>query len=106
MNALSLRIKYKSETGFAPTYGRIKGEQRGSCNYQGGLTHEYAVWMQSLQRGDEWKQHKYQRSTGHHATYYKNGLVFFTKEYKQWLEDEFCRYQTWLEYHNMSYRWD
>jgi len=111
MTPLDLRIKYKFETGKIPTYGRDYDYAKVNIspllyNYKGALTYEYAEWIQSLQRGDEWKQNKYQRSTGNKPTYYKNRLVFFTKDYKEWLEDEFCHYQTWLEQHNMTYRWD
>jgi hypothetical protein len=107
MTPLDLRIKYRFETGYSPTFGKDSisryNNHTNSYNYKGGLTPEYAEWIQSLQRGDEWKQEKYHKSTGHLATYYQKGWLKYTKDYKEWLENEFCHHQTWLEKHNMSY---
>ena len=43
MTALELRMKYKADTGYAPTYGNYAG----NCDYKGGLKHEYAVWLEN-----------------------------------------------------------
>jgi len=84
MNALDLRIKYKSQTGFHPTYGN-------GYNYQGTLTKHYVKW---LENNDKSFRDEYKRNTGNDATWEKyvkghNGLyeTIYTKEYKEWLEE-------------------
>ena len=103
MTPIDVRIKYKSETGFAPTYGRYKlthGNTQGGCNYKGGLTQEYAEWLESKGaqgkhfRGPEWKRWRYLKNTSNHTTYYKNDIIQYTKGYKEWMEEEYCKANT------------
>jgi len=101
MTPIDLRLKYKSETGYAPTYGRFE-DSWDTCNYKGALTHEYVEWIENKEmcecnfhrRTPDWKRKKYLKNTGHHAIYYKNGMLHYYKEYREWAEEEYCRANT------------
>jgi hypothetical protein len=95
MTILDLRIKYKSEMGLAPTYGRYGEDDQlqllpfhvDSCNYKGGLTHEYAEWLER----NAIKRKIYQRDTAEYGTYKdRRGITRYTHEYKNWLEERLC----------------
>ena len=94
MTQIDLRIKYKSETGMAPTYGRYGEDDQlqlipfisvSSCNYQSnrGLTHEYAEWLER----DVRKRNAFKRDIAEYGTYYdKYRKLRYTREYKDWME--------------------
>jgi len=96
MTQLDLRIKYKSETGFAPTYGRYGEDDQlqlipylsfSSCNYKGNLTHEYTEWLENLKMSNP--RDKYKNSTGENGIYYnQHGKLIYAYDYKNWLENE------------------
>ena len=91
MTALELRMKYKADTGYAPTYGNYAG----NCDYKGGLKHEYAVW---LENGSSKKRESYKRSTGNSPIYYDhNKDLHYFREYKGWLEERRLEVETILE---------
>jgi len=100
MTELECRMKYKSETGENPTYGRYEGDanlSRGAtmCNYEGGLTPEYAMWLENRQN-DLWIEEKYQHDTSFEATYMNThkwgpSKKVYTKGYKEWLEKRECQ---------------
>jgi hypothetical protein len=100
MRPIEARIKYKFDTGCFPTYGA--DPETGYCNYRGGLTHYYAEWLENRGRGvpsihtrmSYHRRMKYLKNTGNHATYYKREMLYYTKEYKEWLEEEYCRVNT------------
>lgn len=96
MTSIDLRIKYKSETGYSPTYGKdIWGH-----TYQGGLTHQYAEWLEGhlSKQVNTRKRDYYLKGTGMHGTYYdKNRIMRYTKHYKEWLEERACQAYTVLE---------
>ena len=106
MTQLDLRLKYKSETGFAPTYGRYGEDDQlqlfpfisvASCNYQSnrGLTHEYAEW---LERHTPKKRMIFKRLTGNDASWHdKHHKLRYTREYKDWLEERLCEVYIILE---------
>lgn len=101
MTSIDLRIRYKSETGFAPTYGKYGEDDQlqlfpfisvQSCNYQGGIMRDYAIWLE----GKFWKykREKYYKTFGAHPVYKdKKGETQFTRNYKEWLEEERCKFQ-------------
>jgi len=97
MTEFDLRLFYRRETGFPPTYGKTRGHQAG-CNYKGGLTHDYAEWLEEY-RGDNpapmsmiWQRDYFLKETGVHATYYDNDRnLRYTREYKQWMEELLCK---------------
>ncbi|MFA5152806.1 MAG: hypothetical protein WC554_09620 [Clostridia bacterium] len=103
MTALDLRIKYKSETGFALTYGRFGEDDQlqlfpfvsvKSCNYKGGLTHEYAEWLERNAK----KREIYQRNQAETGTYYdKYHKLRYIREYKDWMEERLCEVYTSFE---------
>ena len=98
MTPIDVRIRYKFETGFAPTYG-ISYVQKG-CNYRGGLTTEYAEWLeQGLSKIiNTQKRDYYFKDTGLHGIYYdKDRNIRYTKAYKEWLEERICQAYTVLE---------
>ena len=91
---LDIRLKYRFDTGEAPTYGRTSGQQAGSCNYKGGLTHEYAEWLESHVKASR-SRRLFQMNTGLVATYYdKNRILRYVREYKEWMEEQFCTFQS------------
>ena len=94
MTPIDLRIKYRFETGDSPTYGK---DSYGH-NYKGGLTHEYAEWIETYtgENGTfmsmNWQRYYFIKDTGLHATYYdKHKKLRYRKEYKDWLEQLLCR---------------
>lgn len=94
MTPLELRMFYKADTGFAPTYGRTQEQQAGSCNYKGGLTHEYAEWLEmnhlDMTLSKKFRT-RYQQDKGISGTYYSRYHVLcYTKDYKEWLEEQQC----------------
>jgi len=92
MTPIDLRIKYKSETGFVATYGKDSSKH---YNYKGGLTHEYAEWLED---GFTQRRIFYKFDTGLNATYYKNYFILhYTKGYKEWLERKRCLVLTVIE---------
>jgi len=100
MTPLDLRIFYKSETGEYPTYGKSGGPQF-SGNYKGGLTHEYAQWLEEYQGSDPtftsmtWKRDYFLKETGLQATYYDKSLnLCYTRAYKEWMENLLCKLLT------------
>lgn len=102
MTELDLRIKYRSETGFPPTYGRTGGPQFG-CNYKGALTHKYAEWLEEY-RGPNpepmsmtWQRYSFLKETGLYATYYdRDRNIRYNREYKLWMEELLCNVFTIL----------
>ena len=94
MTQSELRMFYKADTGFAPTYGRTQYPQAGSCNYKGGLTHEYAEWLEMLHLDMRLAvkfRVKYQTENGMSGTYYdKNRILRYIRDYKEWLEEKQC----------------
>jgi len=96
MTELECRMKYKMDTGENPTYGRYprKAMITAVCNYEGGMTPEYAMWLEKKQ-DDIWIEEKFQHDTSFEATYMKdlpNGSVkVYTKLYKEWLESRECQ---------------
>jgi hypothetical protein len=105
MTPIDLRIKYKSATGDYPTYGRYTTNQRGYGaktavgNYQGGLTHDYAEWLEGWPAGNSIRKRDfYLKSIGTNGTYYdKNRILRYTKNYKEWLEERVCQAYTVIE---------
>jgi hypothetical protein len=108
MTELDLRLKYKSETGEYPTYGRCKREFNPKLNstignYKGGLTHEYTEWLEEY-RGPNptsmsmtWQRDYFLKETGLHATYYdKYRNLRYSSEYKLWMERLLCNTLTVL----------
>ena len=105
MTQLDLRIKYKRETGFAPTYGRYGEDDQlqlfpfisvASCNYKSdrGLTHEYAEWLERTCR----KRAIYKSNTAEYGTYYdKHRKLRYTRDYKDWMEERLCESYTSFE---------
>jgi len=99
MRPIEVRIKYKFDTGLSPTYGR--DPETRCCNYRGALTHDYTEWLEHHGRGVESiheristrRRMKYLKDTGNHAIYYRREM-HYTKEYKEWLEEEYCRINT------------
>jgi hypothetical protein len=89
MTPIELRIKFKSETGYPPTYGRTQLEQSRSCNYQGGLTHEYAEWLENDDRFLRDEFHKHYGSIAFIKDNKRN--VRYSKAYKEWLEEKRCK---------------
>ncbi len=94
MTAIELRIKYKSETGLAPTWGRCE-DMDTVCNYKGGLTHEYVEWLENkyvYYSMDIMQIRTAYRKTvkgAARSTYYdKNGYMRYTKGYKEYLEEQ------------------
>lgn len=108
MTKLDLRIKYKSETGFAPTYGRYGEDDQlqlfpfvsvSSCNYQSnsGLTHEYSEWLERSFTKVK-KRDFYQKDRAQNGTYYdKYRKLRYTREYKDWMEERVCNVYTIFE---------
>jgi hypothetical protein len=95
MTPLDLRIKYKFETGYSPTYGKDSQEY---YNYRGALTHFYAIWLEGNSSYASMKRYTYFRETGNHATYYDYyRYIHYTKEYKEWLEEAKCETYSILE---------
>ena len=95
MTAIDLRIKYKSETGEYPTYGRYTTNEHGYKsgaktaigNYQGGLTHEYAEWLECYAK----KTEVYRMDVAEYGTYKdKRRITRYTSAYKEWLENLLC----------------
>jgi hypothetical protein len=81
MTTLDVRMKYRFDTGLSPTYGM----DAMGYNYKGGLTHEYAEW---LERGNTRKRERFHCDTGLLPTYYdKNGILRYIKQYKEWMEE-------------------
>jgi hypothetical protein len=105
MTSFDLRLFYRRETGYAPTWGRTKGLQSGP-NYKGAMTHEYAVWLEEY-AGEHtgmftmtWQRYYYFKETGKQATYYDNYRnLRYNREYKLWMEDLLCKVLTGLDYH-------
>lgn len=94
MTPLELRIKFKSETGFAPTTGRTHEQQVGSCNYREYLTQEYIGWLESdhidIKMGNKYRE-KYFKETGKQAISYDNKRnICYINEYDEWLEEKIC----------------
>jgi len=89
MTPLDLRIRYKSETGEYPTYGKSGGPQF-SGNYKGGLTQEYAEWLEAHNLFGDIST--FSKDTGLQPVYYDNHRNFhYTKAYKEWLEECACK---------------
>jgi len=102
MTELDLRLKYKSETGYAPTYGKTGGPQFG-CNYKGGLTHKYAEWLEEYRGSNPtpmsmtWQRDYFLKETGTCATYYdRKRNIHYIYEYKLWMERLLCKVLTGL----------
>ncbi|MCK9446507.1 hypothetical protein M0Q50_06510 [bacterium] len=99
---LDLRIKYKLDTGYAPTYGRVtyygkKSKFEHDCNYEGALTNEYAQWLENLKQVNHYDVRlAYKFDTGLEGAYdsyyygYYNWKIIRTKDYKKWLENRIC----------------
>jgi hypothetical protein len=89
MTALDLRIEYRFATGVSPTYGK----DGWGHNYKGGLTQDYAEWVETQFMIGRRMREVFQRNTGNRATFYdyKNDYHLFVKEYKNFLEEEFLR---------------
>lgn len=102
MTPIDLRIKYRSETGLSPTYGRDRYDE---CNYRGALTYQYTEWIENIGvdtkyyhgRKPYWKRLRFRKNTGCDATYYYKGLLYYRKVYKEWLEEKYCEANTVLE---------
>jgi hypothetical protein len=103
MTQIDLRIKYKSEMGLAPTYGRYGEDDQlqlfpfihvDSCNYQGGLMHEYAEWLER----NVIKRNFYKKDVAEYGTYKdKRRISRYTPQYKAWLEERLCEVYTVFE---------
>ena len=98
MTSFDLRIKYRSDTGISPTHGV---DADGIHTYRGGLTHEYAEWLENYNGNGivpfsfNWKRIHYLKQTGNQATYYDNYRnIKYYKDYKLWLENLLCRVLT------------
>ena len=106
MNDKDLRLRYKLETGFYPTWGgsskyatrdvrhpneRLKNASKES--YYGNLTHEYALWLENHYSNDPYKiRMKYKLETGNYPIYRSCNFSIvsderYTNAYKEWLED-------------------
>ena len=101
MSPLQLRLKYKADTGFAPTNGKDTTIWGDPCNYKGRLNQKYAEWIENDHTE---KRIRYKLNTGNSATFYKNNYTWFTKGYKEWLEENYCEVTTMMERLNIPYR--
>jgi len=85
MTPLQLRVKYRFDTGDYPTYNY----------YNGGLTHQYAEWLEeyalsylSTKQSAIMLRQKFQTDRGNKAIYNnEHRYTHYVKEYKEWLED-------------------
>lgn len=112
MTPLDLRIRYKSETGFAPTHGYDKfktfefydDEVSKCCNYKGSLAHSYIEWLED---GSDYLRILFQRETGNLAVKIKdNRYVYYSKEYADYLEQKACERYVRLEKMKTITSWD
>ena len=100
MTPIDIRIKYKSETGLAPTYGRYKlthGNTQSGCNYRGALTAEYVEWLETFSYliGN---REEFFKNTGLQSIYYdREHNSHYTRAYKEWLEEKACKFFHILE---------
>lgn len=101
MTSLDLRILYRRETGLPPTYGK---DNRDLCTYRGGLRQDYAKWLEEYRGANPipmsmiWQRVYFKRDTGNEAMYKaKNQELYYTREYKEWLEELLCKALSILE---------
>jgi hypothetical protein len=95
MTAIDLRLKYRFDTGIYPTYGSFHHSFKYSTlyDYKGGLTPEYAQWLEQLHDGGDWKRETYWEETRKLPVYQdSNRKTIYTREYKEWLEEIECNY--------------
>lgn len=86
MTPIDLRIKYKSKTGYSPIYGKDDHEH---YNYQGELTPDYVEWLGGSSTR---KLIAYKQDTGLYSHWYDNKRnIFFTDEYSEWVEENYCK---------------
>ena len=87
MTEIDVRLKYKKETGYAPTYG-ISYEQK-SCNI--------STMSISWQRDNFFKDKRFL------ATYYdKDRNLRYYREYKLWMEELLCYVCTLLHKNELN----
>jgi hypothetical protein len=87
MTPIDVRIKYRFDTGLAPTYGH----DRMGHNYQGGLTDDYAEWLENQFTRKTFKRFMYRKDTGLQPTIIgRDNELHFTKGYKESLEEDYC----------------
>jgi hypothetical protein len=107
MTEIDVRLKYKTETGYAPTYG-ISYEQK-SCNYQGALKHAYAEWLENYIAENistmsiSWQRDNFFKDKRFLATYYdKDRNLRYYREYKLWMEELLCYVCTLLHKNELN----
>jgi hypothetical protein len=89
MTALDLRIKFRFETGVSPTYS----VDSWGHNYKGELSSRYVQWLEGYGIIASIKRVAFKQETGNDAVYYnrRHWNWKYTKEYKEWIEEEFIK---------------
>jgi hypothetical protein len=88
MTRTDLRIKFKSETGFAPTITMDDIKEME-------LTPEYIKWLEN--NSTKRKREQYHEETGKYATNVHDNEDYIFEEYSIWLEEKYCERYTILE---------
>jgi hypothetical protein len=103
---IDLRINYKAETGYAPTWSFTETTENDLslwpemkptkyCDYTKWVTHEYIEWIESKiptarkQYFTKYKMHPTYKGT--------NGKTYFDSNYKKWIEKIYCNILNFLE---------
>jgi hypothetical protein len=99
MTPLQVRLKYKADTGYAPTYGKLFLIEK-CCSYKGHLKQEYGQWLEEQMSNHSTDiRVEYKICTSNNAMKYNQDALqeIYTKEYMFWLEEKYCGKITAIE---------